>query len=58
MKIEFTSDEVREIILQYTRAACPLGRFNVVARYGYLPDVTVEYVEPEAKVEGACDAAQ
>lgn len=47
MKIEFSREEVQEIILQHARAICPSGKFNHVSeRYSYLTDVTVSYVEP------------
>lgn len=55
MKIELTSEEVKQAVLEYVQRRAPDVPFNTVrsARWGSIGDVEVSYEQPEAT-----DAAQ
>ena len=55
MKIELTSEEVKQAVLEYVQRRAPDVPLNTVrgANYGYINDVVVSYEQPEAG-----DAAQ
>jgi len=49
MKIELTSEEVKQAVLEYVARRAPDVPLNTVraANYGYITDVVVSYEQPE-----------